>query len=255
MHKARIFFFILLFAFPAAAGSQTQSSDIEELKKEVQELKRGQQVLQGQLQQILDLLKPRSQPQPPRQTFLDITGQPCEGPSDSKVVLVEFSDYQCPYCARHFQNTSPQIDKAYIQPGKIEFCFMDMPLEPIHKDAFNAALAANCAEEQGKFWPMHDLLFKNRAALAVDNLKLYAADLGLDAGRFSACMENEATAKKIRADMSEAEKIGAQGTPNFWLGLRNEKEPGKVDLIQNLRGAQPFSAFQKAIDSLLEEKK
>jgi protein-disulfide isomerase len=216
-------------------------------------LKQGQQAIQRQLQQILELLKPEEEEQQIRQVVMDLTGQPYKGSADSQLVMVEFSDYQCPYCARHVQSTEPRIYKEYVETGKVAHYFMDMPLEAIHKDAFNAALAANCADEQDRFWPMHDLLFKNRSPLKPENLKSYASELNLDLEKFDACFANEETAKKVRSDLSAAAQIRANGTPNFWFGYRDAKEPNKATLVQNLRGAQPFATFKKVLDGLLEK--
>ena len=244
----------IVFFFPATIIGHAQTSGIEELRKEVDELKRGQDAIQKQLQEILRLLNQRDE-KIVRPQVVDLTGQPFKGSPDSKLVMIEFSDYQCPYCARYFQNTSPQLEKEYVEPGEIAYYFMDMPLEALHKDAFNAALAANCADEQGQFWAMHDLLFKNRAALGPEDLKSYASSLDLDLERFDACFADKKTAAKIRGDLSTADLIGAQGTPNFWFGLRDGDEPNKVKLVQNIRGAQPYEQFKKVIDGLLEGEK
>jgi protein-disulfide isomerase len=127
---------------------------------------------------------------------------------------------------------------------------MDMPL-PIHKDAFRAALATHCAEDQGKFWEMHDLLFANQRA--IEPLKAHAETLGLDVVAFESCMASEKYAEAVRKDMAEAQKAGASGTPSFVLGRTDAADPTKVKGISFIRGAQQFPAFKAEIEKALAE--
>ena len=126
---------------------------------------------------------------------------------------------------------------------------LDLPLERIHPLAFKAAEATHCAGEQGKYWEMHDRLFANQRALA--DLAPHAAALGLDAGAFSACLESGRHADAVRADMAEARKAGATGTPSFVLAKTDPTDPKRVSGIAFLRGAQPFSAFEAQIEAAL----
>ncbi|MDA2916915.1 DsbA family protein [Nitrospinae bacterium AH_259_B05_G02_I21] len=148
----------------------------------------------------------------------------------------------------------PQIERDYIETGKVKYVARDFPIERIHKDAFKAAEAANCAGEQGKYWEMHSRLFANRTALALKDLSGYAKALGLDMARFQQCLDSGKQAKEIRKDIADARKAGVRGTPTFFLGLT---EPGKptVKSLRVIRGARPYSSFKEAIDSLLSSKK
>lgn len=128
---------------------------------------------------------------------------------------------------------------------------MDLPLESIHPQAFKAAEATHCANEQGKFWEMHARLFENQRALA--NLTPHAEALGLDVDAFTACLDSGRHAPGVRADMAEARKAGASGTPSFVLGKTDPSDPSKMTGIVFLRGAQPFSAFKNHIDAALAD--
>ncbi len=127
---------------------------------------------------------------------------------------------------------------------------MDMPL-PIHKDAFRASVAMHCAEDQGKFWEMHDRLFDNQRA--IEPLKGHAEALGLDVVAFESCMASEKHAEAVRKDMAQAQKAGATGTPSFVLGRTDPADPSKVKGISFIRGAQQFAAFKTEIEKALAE--
>jgi len=146
----------------------------------------------------------------------------------------------------------PQIEKDYIDTGKLKYVFMDLPLA-MHKLAFKAAEAAKCAGDQGKFWPMHDRLFLNQNALGAAELLKNGEDLGLDMAKFNGCLESGKFADEIKQDMAEAQKAGITGTPTVLLGF---SEPGgKVRAVKRISGAQPYTAFKNAIDSAVAQQK
>ena len=135
-----------LWAHPAVA----QDASNAELKKEIQALGEAVNAVQKDLQDIKALLQ-RGGPQPAPQNFvLDLANNPSRGEKTAKLTMVEFTDYQCPFCSRYFRDTYPQIEKDYIATGKLKYVMLDLPLEAIHKNAFRAAVVANCAGEQGK---------------------------------------------------------------------------------------------------------
>lgn len=121
----------------------------------------------------------------------------------------------------------------------------------MHRDAPKAHVAANCAGDQGKYWAMHDKLFANQRALKPDQLREYATEIGLDIDRFDTCFDDPARQAEIQADMAEGRKIGVRGTPSFGLGY-TDSEDSKVEIVRVIRGAQPYTAFKKAIDEMLE---
>ena len=165
------------------------------------------------------------------------TDDPAWGPADARVTVVEFSDFQCPYCGQFKQQTYNQLRAKY--GNKIRFIFRDFPLSAIHPDAEKSAEAANCAKEQGKFWEYHDLLFANQRALSVQNLKQYATNLGLNQAKFNACLDSGQYAQEVASDQADGEANNVRGTPTFFINGRP------------LVGAQPFSEFQKVIDPQL----
>jgi predicted DsbA family dithiol-disulfide isomerase len=159
-------------------------------------------------------------------------GRPEKGPKDAPVLIIAFSDYECPYC-RRAEDTVEQVLKAY--DGKVRYVFRDYPL-PFHKNAKPAAVAAGCAREQGKFWEYNQKLFK--ADLSPDGLKKTAAEVGLDSGKFDACLAKNDT-KTIDQDIADGGAVGVNGTPAFFINGHS------------LSGAQPFDAFKKVIDAEL----
>jgi len=175
--------------------------------------------------------------EPTRADVADATA-PAKGPADAPVTIVEFSDFQCPYCSR----VLPSIDEALATyPTQVRLVYRQFPLN-IHPNAQKAAEASLCAQEQGKFWEMHDAMFANQQQLAVDQLKAKAAELGLDAEKFNQCLDSGKYAPKIREDMTAGAAAGVNGTPALFVNGRF------------LNGAVPFSAIQKLIEDELARK-
>lgn len=160
---------------------------------------------------------------------------PATGPEGAPVTIVEFSDFQCPACGRAFP-TVKQLLQRY--QGKLRLVFRDFPL-PMHPQAPKAAEAAACANEQGKFWEMHDRLFTNQQALQVADLKRHAAELGLDGARFDTCLDSGKRAGDWKADVETGRKLGVNSTPTFFINGRM------------LNGAAPLQAFAEIIDQEL----
>ena len=173
--------------------------------------------------------------EPPRVTVAD-GGNPAKGPVTAPVTVDEFTDFQCPFCAR-VGPTLKKLEEAY--PGKLRIVFRDLPLLNIHKNAGHAAEAAACANDQGKFWEMHDRLFANQAKLAPAELKEHAVALGLDATAFNQCLDSGKYTPEWRRDAEEAGRLGLSGTPAFFIN-------GRL-----LSGAQPYEAFAQVIDEEL----
>jgi len=160
------------------------------------------------------------------------------GDEDALVTIVEFSDFECPYCARFYSDTMGQIVSEYIDTGLVNLVFRDFPLS-FHANAQKAAEATECAEEQDQFWEMHDTIFENQAAITVDDLKQYASDLGLDTEAFNECLDSDKYYDEVQNDFQEGQSYGVSGTPAFFINGRE------------LVGAQPFSAFQEIIEEEL----
>src|SRR3954465_2477320 len=154
------------------------------------------------------------------------------GSPNAKVTIVAFSDFQCPFCSR----VIPTLDKIMKEyPGQVRMYFRHNPL-PFHPDAPLAAEAALAAQDQGKFWEMHDKLFTNQQNIKRPDLEKYAGELGLDMGKFKSALDSSAHKSRIDADLALARQIGVQGTPNFFLNGRP------------IQGAVPYDDFKKVID-------
>lgn len=253
--NAGLILLVSLYCVPSSMAQKSSQSDdeLKALRAEIETIKAGQTAIQKQLQEITNLLKTRpvaGQATAPRDIVLDIAGAPFKGEKNAKVVLVEFSDFQCPFCGRFVRDTIPQVETDYVKTGKIKYVFGDLPLETIHKYAFKAAEAASCSGEQGKFWEMHDRLFANQTALKPEDLPQYAEAVGLDMTKFQQCLDTEKQASSIRKSMAQAGNAGVTSTPTIMVGLVAPNS-SKVKVLRVLKGAQPFAAVKDAIDNAL----
>jgi protein-disulfide isomerase len=175
---------------------------------------------------------------------------PFRGEKTAKVTLVEYFDYQCPFCAGFFNDTMPRVLSDYILNGKVRYIVRDFPLEAAHPNAMRAAEAAHCASDQRKFWPMHDALMGNSDALDRPKLTTYAQDVQLDVAAFDKCVDSGKYASKIKDSMTAGEKLGVEGTPTFFLGVADASGQ-KIESVQRLEGAIPYSRLKDTIDKLL----
>jgi protein-disulfide isomerase len=223
------------------------------MRSDIDALKKGQEEIQKSLAEIKALLQQNAAARPPAPAVpnvtLDLKGHTLQGASEAKLTLVEISDYQCPYCARHARDTYPQIEKDFIATGKLRYAMVDYPLRN-HPFAFKAAEAATCAEGMGKFWEMHDLLFQHQNALNPETLPAYAELVGLDRAAFEACLK-EGRQESVNADLQQATRAGVSATPTFligWLDSGDQLKP--VDVI---RGAVPYDNFAQVINKLLQQ--
>ncbi len=216
------------------------NKSLEEVKPQiVQQLQSGK--LQQQRQALIRDLRKAAGVKillKPPVVAIALDGAPVRGPANAPVTIVEFSDFECPYCVR-VQPTLVQIKETY--KDQVKFVFKDYPLHNIHPKAQKAAEAARCAGEQGKYWEYHDVLFANSKALTPADLKKYAANLQLDTTQFGTCLDSGKHAAAVNQDLAEGTRVGVTGTPAFFVNGRF------------LSGAQPFAAFQEAIEEALEE--
>lgn len=221
------------------------------MKKEIHDLQQGQQALKKDLDEIKKMLRG---PQPKEDVTLSVDGSPYMGDPKAKLTLIEFSDYQCPFCARHSAQTLPQIVNDYVKTGKVKYVLLDFPLQNLHPAAPKAAEAARCGGEQGKYWEMHDRLVANPKTIDRSGLAGHAKGLGLNVPVFEKCVESGKYADKVRRDLEAGQEAGVNGTPTFFLGLTDPNDP-HVKAAATLVGAQPFSRFKEAIDGMLAGKK
>jgi protein-disulfide isomerase len=169
-------------------------------------------------------------------------------------VLVEVSDFQCPFCRQSTRQVLPQLRETLIQAGKIELIFLDFPLK-MHPNAFKAAEAAACAGDQKKFWPMHDLLFEHQDALAPAQLPGYAAELGLNVPAFQACLDGGKHGGAIRDHARTAQSLGITGTPAYVLGRRIAGSD-KIQVVEVIKGVgvPDYDDLEAKLNALLASK-
>jgi protein-disulfide isomerase len=187
-----------------------------------------------------------------RTPMIDISNAPVRGSEDAVVTLIEYSDYECPFCIKYFIETLPRLDAEYVQTGRLRYVFRDFPVDELHPAAIKAHEASRCAGEQGRFWEMHGRLFSPPGTHGTDALEAHARDVGVDMSRFSECLGSGRTVDDIRRVANEAVGLGASGTPSFFLGL-HDPATGQVRVIRGITGAQPYEVFQQTIETLLAQ--
>ena len=202
---------------------------------------------------------PKTAPQalPPENTGpvkVSVDDDPLLGDKNAKITMIDFTDYECPFCKRYFDETFTQIKKEYIDTGKIKYVVRDLPLS-FHANAHKEAQAAECAREQGGdavYYKYHDEIFKrttsNGTGLALDKLPVIANDLGLNGTILKSCLDSDKYKAEVDKDLADASAVGATGTPTFFIGKSTEN-----GIIEGTKivGAQPFSVFQAEIDKQL----
>lgn len=233
----------------AAAPAKSSKSDLSALRDEVAQLRAEVEGMRRDLRALLERIGAAA-PEPQRAT-VTIEGGAVMGKADAPLTLVEFSDYECPFCRRFEDQTLPKIKAQYVDSGKVRYVFRDFPLDQIHPHARKAAEAAHCAQDQGKYWEAHDLLFAKQQELQPDQLKAHAKTLGLDTNAFNECLDKDKYAKVVQQNEDDGVKAGVRGTPSFFLGKTSKD--GKIDGLL-ISGARPFDDFRREIDRLLAEK-
>lgn len=186
---------------------------------------------------------------------VSLDDDPILGDPNAPVTIVEFSDYECPFCKRHYDQTHLQLVKDYVDTGKLKIVFRDLPLSFHDPMATTEAIAANCAREQGgdkAYWKLHDTMFENTTSngtgLTKDQLNTFARQQGLNVDNFKSCVDTEKYKDEVAKDLADAGNAGATGTPSFIIAKSTGAEvEGKLVV-----GAQPYAAFKSEIDALLK---
>jgi protein-disulfide isomerase len=221
-------------------SERMQGRSFEQMSAAIQQYLQDQQQTTAKQDLIAELKKGgpaiRVVMDSPRTTITVNPDDPSEGKADAPVTLVEYSDFQCPFCLR----VMPTLKQLRVKYGdRIRVVWKDFPLTQIHPQAFVAAQAGNCAREQGKFWELHDKMFGNQSALQPDALKKYAADAGLDAAKFNQCLDTSKYEARVQDALSAGGKLGITSTPTVFVN-------GRI-----VAGAQPIEVFQSVIDEEL----
>jgi len=206
-----------------AQAPQGAPRDLTAIEADLAQIKADLAAVKNQLGQLMRLLSQRpadgriTTSGPVRTSLGDA---PMLGRADAPVTLVEFSDYQCPFCQRFFATTLSALKKHYVDTGKVRYVFRDFPLDQMHPQARKAAEAAHCAVEQGKYWEMHEVLFQNQRTLAPPQLAEYARTVGVDGSKFDECLSSGRHAARVERGLAEGAAVGVQGTPTFVVGRR-----------------------------------
>lgn len=180
---------------------------------------------------------------------VNIFGEPFKGDSHARVAILEYSDFDCSFCANYATNVFPRIDTEYVKTGKIKYFFRDLPM-PDHTNAVFRARIARCAGDQNKFWQVHDYLFAHQGAMAGSDLAIMVKSMGLDAAVFSECLTGEKYMENIRRSVMSAERLQIKGTPAFVIGTIGE-DGGFLKVEKVMTGTQSYEFFKSVLDQLV----
>jgi protein-disulfide isomerase len=233
----------LPLALAAALGAQTQNEPgitRQQADEILNELRQIRQLLEKQNHAA------EAEPAKPGRAKLDLRNAPMLGSKDAPVTIVEFTDYQCPFCQRFHSTVFGDLKKNYIDTGKARFYSRDLPLDSLHPNAIRAAEAARCAGDQGQFWQIREIMSDHPDKLDMDNIVADAQQLKLDVAAFRSCVQAEKYKNEVQTDVLEAMKIGANGTPAFVIG---KSTPDGVD-GELMIGAQPYPMFETRLKAL-----
>jgi protein-disulfide isomerase len=230
----------LLLPLGAQDATKDQGITRQQADQILNELRQIRQLLERQQAQA-----PRPQEEQATRAKLNLAGFAMLGSKEAPLTIVEFTDYQCPFCQRFHVTAFPDLKKNYIDTGKVRFYSRDMPLD-FHPNAMRAAEAARCASDQGQFWQLRDVMGANPNKLDLDSLVADATDLKMDVNAFRACVESEKYKNSVQTDVMDAMKIGASGTPTFVVG---KSTPDGVD-GELVVGAQPYPMFDQKLKDL-----
>jgi protein-disulfide isomerase len=226
-----------------------KSWDEQKLEAILDELHQIRQLLAEQNKYMTQRAATQTPPSPPVMEKVSLalgSGLYSMGSDTAPVTMMEFADFQCPYCRRFHTDSFVELKKNYIDTGKVRFISRDLPLE-FHSNAMSAALAVRCAGEQNKYWELRDSLIANSKDLGKESIAKYAQHAGLDMPGFTACVDTQKYKTQIEQDRKEANMLGFSGTPSFVIGkMRGDKLDG-VKIV----GALPYATFDSKINELL----
>jgi protein-disulfide isomerase len=262
--RIKVLSILLCFGLTQFSYAQTindakgeREGELSVLRREVSALQDEQKDILSRLDELKQLLetndhKPSSMPssKPKAPSTLDIHGEIFRGSSNARVAIIEYADFECPYCREYERTVFPQLLIDYIRNGKVKYVYRDLTL-PMHPFAIPAARAARCAGEQGKFWEMHDSIFAKQGSPSAPAFVERAKALGLDGGKFAECFSSDRYTEDISKSVSYAQTLGIEGTPTFFIGT---VDGDIVRIAKAIQGGPPFEVFKTNLDALLEPK-
>ena len=251
---------MLLFACTSEKQSSHNKQQLAELTKSVAEMRQEIQLLTKEVVNLNSAVaglqvagKSGTANQASTVSRVKLTDNsasiPVMGSATAEYALIEFMDYQCPYCLRHAKQTLPKIKSHYIDTGQLRYAVRDYPLH-FHAEAKNAAVAARCAAKQGRFWEMHEILINNTKQLGRALYSSQAANLGMDTEQYNRCLSAPNMQEQVNQDMAYGDSLGVRGTPRFYLG---KVEDDEIVNVVTISGARPFDYFDQAIQRLMVE--
>jgi protein-disulfide isomerase len=227
------------------------------LQSQIDSLREGQEKLQKELEGLKILLQERAARvdapvavRPQEAMTLNVFGEPFKGSAEARVAILEYSDFDCSFCAKYATEIFPLINHAYIQAGRVKYFFRDLP-GPEHPNALFKARVARCAGEQGQFWGAHDRLFGDQRPFDGPGLIAFSEALGLDRERFNACIASDHYLEAIQRSATGASRMRINGTPAFLIGTLSE-DGTVLKAVKVFLGADSFQAFQNVLDDLLK---
>lgn len=242
--KVKVFFVVLIFISFLTLGNADEKWVADEIFTQMSEMRKEIGSLKGRvadLEQKLTESKPKLIPIP-------LVGNESMtlGKADATIAILEFSDYECPFCGKHYKNVFPKLRESYIDKGKVKYVMKDFPLD-FHAHAKKASLAARCAGEQKQYWAMHDAIFEARGQASDELIASVAQQHKLDESALKKCLDDPAQLIKVQNDIALGSRLGVNGTPAFLIGRIKDKQ--LVD-YRRFDGMQSFETFVAAIDSL-----
>jgi protein-disulfide isomerase len=251
---------LVLAATGLAAQPAPQTRPRPSLQSQIDSLKQGQERIQKDLEELKALLKEPparvdapTAARPPEPLTLNVFGEPFRGFASARVAILEFSDFDCSYCATYTRDIYPLLDHAYIQAGKVKYFFRDLP-GPEHPNALFKARVARCAGEQEKFWEAHDQLFKDQRPFDGPGLTAFSNALGLDQASFNTCIRSDRYLEAIRRSAGGASRMRINGTPAFLIGTLSE-DGSVLKATKIFLGTESFQTFRTVLDELLQQGK
>jgi protein-disulfide isomerase len=233
----------LVLLLPLAAQNTKKNGKKDGISSE-----QAEQILDElrQIRQLLEKQADKNGPPGPSRARLDLEGFQMLGSKDAPYTLVEFTDYQCPFCRQFHTTVYAELKRNYIDTGKIRFYSRDLPIDALHPNATRAAEAARCAADQGQYWNLRDVMGANPDQLDLESLVADAGSLKMNTSSFRVCLQSQKYKEAVQTDVLEAMKIGAEATPTFVLG-KSTPQGVEGELIV---GSQPYSEFVKLISKL-----
>jgi protein-disulfide isomerase len=234
------------------AGAQTKAGT--EVMTKLSELESEVRALRNEVIRLSDLLKSLMSPAPVLDidpVDIEIADLPRKGSPKARVAVIEFSDFECPFCGRHAASTLKDIQRVYVDTGKVQYIFRHLPLVQLHPSARRVAEVAACAHEQKKFWGFHDQAFANQKALRQPDLIRYAEAEGLDVSELDSCIASGRAKSMVENDLALASKLDLTGTPSFLIGLLQAN--GTVQATKKIVGGHPFPVFQATLDNFYRD--